>query len=80
MKHVDYRVPLVHKIAASGWSIEELSGLTRIPETSIYRILRGEENLGGEALQRLAVLLNCAAHELIPPGGETAANGRAEVC
>jgi ribosome-binding protein aMBF1 (putative translation factor) len=55
---------LLSKVKESGWSIEELAGLTRIPEIVIYDILAGRHDAGLAVLNKFALVLGCSVEEL----------------
>jgi len=55
---------LLKAVRESGWSVEEISGLTRIPEISLYRILSGVEDPGEAAFERIAKVIGCKVEEL----------------
>jgi len=55
---------LLAKVRESGWSIEEITCLTRIPEITIYNILSGREEAGSAVYQQFAWVLGCEVEEL----------------
>lgn len=59
-----YNLKLLRAIRKSGWSIEEISGLLRIPESIVYKILSGDECPGDVARQRFATILDCKIGDL----------------
>lgn len=61
-----YNPKLLRAVRVSGWLVEEISGLTRIPEISLYRILSGIEDPGVEAFARIAAVLDCGVEEILP--------------
>ena len=55
---------LLNKIRESGWRVEELAGVTRIPEITIYNILAGRQEVGLADLRIFARVLGCDVKEL----------------
>ena len=52
-------------IRQSGCRIEELAGLTKIPEVSLYKLIRGEEKYSAQAVYNLTEALGCSLEELL---------------
>ena len=65
-----YNVTLLKAVRQAGWSIEELSGLTQIPESILYKFLNGMDEPGEASRHRIAGVLGCEVDELFPQNGD----------
>lgn len=63
---MDYYEKLLNAVRESRFSIEEISGLTHIPEIILYKIFSGEEKPGDAGCERIATVLGCAPQEIFP--------------
>lgn len=67
-----YRNEFLKRIRESGWRLEEISGLARIPLRSLYEICAGLTDPPVGDRERLALALGCEVHEIFPKTeGET---------
>ena len=62
----DYDAKLLDALRESRFSIEEISGLTKIPEIILYKIFSGDEKAGDAGCARIAMVLGCAPEEIFP--------------
>jgi hypothetical protein len=62
-----YNRQLIEGFESSDFSIEEISGLTGIPEPDLYKIASGIINAGEEAKRRIAAILNRSVDDIFPP-------------
>ena len=56
-------------VRESGWIIEDLCGVTRIPSKEMYEILAGLYDPPESAKSRMAAALGCEVGELFPQNG-----------
>ena len=63
---MDYYEKLLNAVRESRFSIEEISGLTRIPEIILYKIFSGDEKPGDAGCARIAAVLGCDPQEIFP--------------
>ena len=61
-----YSETLLSAVRESRFSIEEIAGLTRIPEIILYKIFSGDEKAGDAGCARIAAVLGCAPEEIFP--------------
>jgi transcriptional regulator with XRE-family HTH domain len=55
---------LLRAIRKSGWLLEELAGLIRVPEPILYRILTGITQPDEGTKSRIAAVLDCEVSEI----------------
>lgn len=65
MKLIKYRRKLLALIRQSGWKIEEVAGLIKMPESALYKIIRGEQGYGAETIYSFTEVLGCTLEELL---------------
>jgi len=67
-----YNLKLLQAIRTSGWLLEELSGLARIPEPVLYRIITGLVDPDPGTQERLAVVLAVQTADIFEQGEDDA--------
>ena len=56
-------------VRESGWILEDLCGVTRIPLKDMYEILAGLYDPPGSAKNRIAAALGCEVRDIFPQNG-----------
>jgi hypothetical protein len=61
-----WKIALIEAVRKSGWRVDEICGLTRISESTFYRILTGDEQPGVQAQHAIADAVGRPVNELFP--------------